>query len=90
MLFCWLGSIKAIKFRPDKLCYKLVYEAAIDLKLQLVTFANKLTFAGAWDSESNFAVAIFTSSRCIPFLITLSFKSSLNWDETAAGTVAAE
>ncbi len=54
-------------------------------------WASELTLAVAWDLlESKSAAAICTCSRFILFVVALSFKSNLNWDQTVAGKVAAE
>ncbi len=68
--------------------------SAVGFKVAVDNFckrASKLTLAVAWDSlGSNSAAAICAGSRFILFVVALSFKSSLNWDETVAGKVAVE
>ncbi len=53
--------------------------------------ASKLTLAVAWDSIGRKSAAAVCSGSCfISFVVFLSFKSSLNWDQTVAGKVAVE
>ncbi len=65
---------------------KLKLKAAVgNFRLQV----NKLTLAVAWD-WSNFAATVCVGSHLLCCLLSLSFKSSLNWDKTVAGKVEAE
>ncbi len=53
--------------------------------------ASKLTLAVAWDwLRSNSAAVVCAGSCFTSFVVALSFKSSLNWDERVAGKVVAE
>ncbi len=53
--------------------------------------ASKLTLAVAWDSLGSKSAAVVCSGSCfISFVVSLYFKSSLNWDQTVEGKVAAE
>ncbi len=76
--YSFKAMYKKVCFPPSLYTFFIV---AVD---NLCTQASKLMLAAAWDSLGS------AGSRSVSFVVSLSFKSSLNWDQTVAGRIAVE